>query len=66
MRGWVAIWQPITKESVTSARDYFERALDPAFTIQRFLGAPESDNPVFLTQRERIAESMRKAGVPEG
>jgi TolB-like protein/Flp pilus assembly protein TadD len=41
-------------------------ALDPAFTIQRFLGAPESDNPVFLTQRERIAESMRKAGVPEG
>jgi TolB-like protein len=27
MRGWVAIWQPITKESVTSARDYFERAL---------------------------------------
>ena len=31
MRGWAAHWQPPTKESVTSARDYFERAikLDP-------------------------------------
>jgi adenylate cyclase len=31
MRGWAAMWQPSTKESVTSARDYFERAikLDP-------------------------------------
>ena len=27
MRGWAAIWQPATKESITSARDYFERAL---------------------------------------
>ena len=31
MRGWAALWQPATKESTTSARDYFERAikLDP-------------------------------------
>jgi adenylate cyclase len=31
MRGWAALWQVPTKESVTSARDYFERAikLDP-------------------------------------
>ena len=31
MRGWAALWQPPTKESITSARDYFERAikLDP-------------------------------------
>jgi adenylate cyclase len=27
MRGWAAFWQPPTKESVTSARDYFERAI---------------------------------------
>ena len=27
MRGWAAHWQPPTKESMTSARDYFERAL---------------------------------------
>jgi adenylate cyclase len=31
MRGWAAHWQPPTKESITSARVYFERAikLDP-------------------------------------
>src|SRR6516225_7181344 len=31
MRGWSAIWQPQTKESTASARDYFERAskIDP-------------------------------------
>ena len=27
MRGWAAIWQQPTKESTTSARDYFERAM---------------------------------------
>ena len=27
MRGWAAMWQPLTKESVASARGYFERAL---------------------------------------
>ena len=27
MRGWAAIWQPPTKESTASARDYFERAM---------------------------------------
>jgi hypothetical protein len=25
-----------------------------------------SDNPVFIKQRERLIEAMRKAGVPEG
>ncbi len=40
--------------------------LDPMFTIHRFrLDGPESDNPVFLRQRERLTDSMRKAGVPE-
>ena len=27
MRGWAATWQPFTKESVASAREYFERAM---------------------------------------
>ena len=27
MRGWAAMWQPPTKESTASARDYFERAM---------------------------------------
>ena len=26
---------------------------------------PQSDNPTYLAQRERIIEGMRKAGVPE-
>jgi hypothetical protein len=25
-----------------------------------------SDNPTYLTQRERIRDGMRKAGLPEG
>jgi adenylate cyclase len=27
MRGWAAMWQPLTKESIASAGDYFERAI---------------------------------------
>jgi tetratricopeptide (TPR) repeat protein len=41
-------------------------ALAPGFTITRFRGGAESDNPVFLKQRERIYEGLRLAGVPEG
>jgi TolB-like protein/class 3 adenylate cyclase len=41
-------------------------ALAPGFTITRFRGGAESDNPVFLKQQERICEGMRLAGVPEG
>jgi len=37
----------------------------PGFTIEHFRRAAESDNPVYLGQRERIAESLRLAGVPE-
>ncbi len=41
-------------------------ALDPKFTIQRYRAGAQSDNPVFLSQRERVIEGMRKAGVPDG
>jgi tetratricopeptide (TPR) repeat protein len=41
-------------------------ALDPTFTIQRYRVGASSNNPIFLAQRERIYEGMRKAGVPEG
>ncbi len=41
-------------------------ALDPKFTIGRYRVGAQSDNPVFLSQRERVIEGMRKAGVPEG
>ena len=40
--------------------------LDPSFTIRRFRASAASDNPTYLTQRERIYEGMRKAGLPEG
>ena len=41
-------------------------ALDPSFTIRRFRGAALSDNPIYLAQRDRVLEGLRKAGVPEG
>jgi TolB-like protein/class 3 adenylate cyclase len=41
-------------------------ALDPRFTIQRYRVGAQSDNPVFLSQRERVIQGMHKAGVPEG
>ena len=41
-------------------------ALDPSFTLRRFALGSESENPVFLKQRERHLDGMRKAGVPEG
>ena len=40
--------------------------LDPAFTVARFRGAAATDNPVYLQQRERVCDGMRKVGVPEG
>jgi tetratricopeptide (TPR) repeat protein len=41
-------------------------ALDPTFTLRRFRVGASSDNPNYLTQRERIYDGMRMAGVPEG
>jgi TolB-like protein/class 3 adenylate cyclase/Flp pilus assembly protein TadD len=40
--------------------------LAPNYSIARFQSMAESDNPTYLKQRERIAEGMRKAGVPKG
>jgi TolB-like protein/class 3 adenylate cyclase len=41
-------------------------ALNPAFTISRFRDGAESDNPIFLKQRNNVYEGLRKAGLPEG
>ena len=41
-------------------------ALDPLFTLRRYNAGAQSDNPIFLKQRERIIEGMRRAGIPEG
>ena len=40
--------------------------LDPTFTISRVRSSASSNNPVYLAERERGIEGMRKAGVPEG
>ncbi len=40
-------------------------AMAPNFTLARFRAGAESDNPVYLAQREGVVEGMRKAGVPE-
>jgi tetratricopeptide (TPR) repeat protein len=37
---------------------------DPKFSLRRFRAIP-SDNAVFLAQRDRLAEGMRLAGLPE-
>ena len=41
-------------------------ALDPNFTLAHFHASSPTDNPTCLAQRARIAEGMRKAGLPEG
>jgi TolB-like protein/class 3 adenylate cyclase len=41
-------------------------ALDPAYTVRRYRIGAATDNPTYLSQRERIYDGMRMAGVPEG
>jgi TolB-like protein len=41
-------------------------ALDPNFSLAHFRASSPTDNPTCLAQRARIAEGMRKAGLPEG
>jgi TolB-like protein/class 3 adenylate cyclase/Tfp pilus assembly protein PilF len=41
-------------------------ALDPHFTITNFQSAIWSDNLVYLAQRARMIDDMRRAGAPEG
>jgi TolB-like protein/Flp pilus assembly protein TadD len=41
-------------------------ALNPSFTITGYRPGGPTDNPTYLSQRERFIDGMRKAGVPEG
>lgn len=52
-------------DEASAARDAGLR-LDPNFTVARFRDERRSQNSVFLTQRERIYEGLRLAGVPPG
>jgi TolB-like protein/class 3 adenylate cyclase/Flp pilus assembly protein TadD len=40
-------------------------ALDPSYTIRRYRAGASSDNPTYLAQRERTADSMRMAGIAD-
>jgi TolB-like protein/class 3 adenylate cyclase len=40
--------------------------LHPHFRIAKFRAEAFGDSPIYLAQRERLYEGMRKAGVPEG
>jgi TolB-like protein/class 3 adenylate cyclase/Tfp pilus assembly protein PilF len=40
-------------------------SLDPHFSITNFQSAIQSDNRVFLAQRARIIDDMRRVGIPE-
>jgi tetratricopeptide (TPR) repeat protein len=51
-------------EARTAAR--IALTFDPSFTIRRFQRQLSSNNPTYLTRRERFYEGLRLAGVPEG
>ncbi len=40
--------------------------LNPKYTIRVYRAGAQTDNPVFLKQRERIIEALRAARIPEG
>jgi len=40
-------------------------ALTPSFTLRRYRAAALGANPIYLAQRERVVEGLRKAGLPE-
>ena len=42
------------------------KPVNPNFTVKGYLAHVQSDNVVYLAQRERVADGMRLAGVPEG
>jgi hypothetical protein len=40
--------------------------LNPKFNIRLYRSGAQSDNPIFLQQRERTIEALRAAGIREG
>jgi hypothetical protein len=39
--------------------------LEPSFSIARFRAGARSENPVYVSGRERIYEGRRRAGIPK-
>ena len=72
MRGWWALWQQPTKESTTSARDYFERALkiDPQ-NAEAMVGLGIRACPRYLLRLEQpdrgyLRRAVGRAGEGDG
>jgi adenylate cyclase len=57
-------WLGRDKEAKEAAAQF--QKLYPGFTVQTFLSWHWTDDPTFNAQYQRLAEGMRKAGVPEG
>jgi hypothetical protein len=57
-------WAGHLKEAQDAAAQL--QKLYPDFTVQIYLSFRRSDDPTFNAQSQRIAEGLRKAGVPEG
>ena len=55
-------WLGRAAEANAAAAEFQKRF--PGFTVQKYLGLP-SANPKVKSQRERFAEGLRKAGLPE-
>jgi TolB-like protein/class 3 adenylate cyclase len=57
-------WAGHGKEAKEAAAQL--QKLYPGFTVQTLLGLHWTDDPTFNAQYRRLAEGLRKAGVPEG
>jgi len=56
-------WTGRKEEAQAAVRELLK--LMPNYTVERWTHAGFSNNPVFLTQYQRIIEGLRKAGLPE-
>ena len=57
-------WAGNEKEAGAAAAEL--QKVYPGFTVQTWLGFDWTDDPTLVAQYERMAEGLRKAGVPEG
>jgi len=56
--------QGLPDQAQTAAKAGLE--LDPNFSLRRFHNNAASDNPTYLAGRNRFAQGLRQAGIPEG
>jgi hypothetical protein len=56
--------QGLLDQAQTAAKAGLE--LDPNFSLRRFHNNAASDNPTYLAERNRFAQGLRQAGIPEG